>query len=125
MSLSWDQLGRAVVGWEYRAIVDVAVVLVSAAAGAGASTLTAYATYRLIAGRSDDNEIALPSALASGHHFAISADGANAYVEDLGSANGTYLSGTRVRGRTLLRGGDLIRVDDSCHIEFQSLTSSV
>jgi hypothetical protein len=186
MSLSWDQLGRAVVGWEYRAIVDVAVVLVSAAAGAGASILTAYATYRLtarqdhrkwraelaekyallaadqpraaqalarqfavgvliiergdtalrekvfiapytrmIAGRSDDNEIVLPSALASGRHFAISADGANAYVEDLGSANGTYLNGTRVRGRTLLRGGDLITVDDSCHIEFQSLTSSV
>ncbi|HZC62614.1 MAG TPA: FHA domain-containing protein [Streptosporangiaceae bacterium] len=40
---------------------------------------------RMIAGRSDDNEIVLPSALASGHHFAISADGANAYVEDLGS----------------------------------------
>jgi hypothetical protein len=183
---SRDQRERAVVGWEYRAIVDVAVVLVSAAAGAGASILTAYATYRLTArqdqrkwraelaekyallaadqpraaqalarqfavgvliiergdtalrekvfiapytrmtaGRSDDNEIVLPSAHASSHHFAISADGANAYVEDLGSANGTYLSGTRVRGRTPLRGGDLIRVDNSCHIEFQSLTSSV
>ena len=31
------------------AIVDVAVILVSAAAGVGASTLTAYATYRLTA----------------------------------------------------------------------------
>jgi pSer/pThr/pTyr-binding forkhead associated (FHA) protein len=35
---------------------------------------------------------------------------ANAYVEDLGSANGTWLNDSLVRGRTLLHGGDLIRV---------------
>jgi pSer/pThr/pTyr-binding forkhead associated (FHA) protein len=171
---------------EYRAIVNVAVILVSAAAGAVASIVTAYATYRLTArqdqrkwraelaekyalltadqpraaqalarqfavgvliiergdtalrekvfiaphtrmtaGQTDDNEIVLPSASASRHHFAISADGANAYVEDLGSANGTYLNNSGVHGRTLLRGGDLIRIDNSCHVEFQSLTSSV
>ncbi len=33
----------------------------------------------------------LPTLNASRHHFAISADGENAYVEDLGSANGTWL----------------------------------
>jgi pSer/pThr/pTyr-binding forkhead associated (FHA) protein len=55
----------------------------------------------------------------------ISADNANAYVEDLGSANGTWLNDSRVHGRTVLRGGDLIRVDNSSHVEFQSLTSSV
>jgi pSer/pThr/pTyr-binding forkhead associated (FHA) protein len=165
--------------------VDVAVILVSAGAGAAASVLTAYATYRMTArqdqrkwraelaekyallaadqpraqalarqfavgvlilergdtalrekvfiapytrmtaGRSGDNEIVLPSGLASTHHFAISADGEKAYVEDLSSANGTRLNDSLVRGRTLLRGGDLITVDDSFHIEFQSLTSSV
>ena len=71
------------------------------------------------------NEIVLPSDLASSHHFAISADGANAYVEDLGSANGTWLNDSEVHGRTPLRGGDLIRVDDSFHVEFQALTSSI
>jgi pSer/pThr/pTyr-binding forkhead associated (FHA) protein len=166
--------------------VDVAVILLSAGAGAAASVLTAYATYRMTArqdhrkwraelaekyalltadqpraaqalarqfavgvliiergdtalrekvfiapytrmtaGRSDDNEIVLPTASASRRHFAISADGANVYVEDLGSANGTRLNDTPVHGRTPLRGGDLIRVDSSCHVEFQSLTSSV
>lgn len=165
--------------------MDLAVILVSAGAGAIASILTAYATYRLTArqdqrkwraelaekyallaadqpraaqalarqfavgvlileqgdavlrekffiaphtrmtaGRSEDNEIVLPGFSASRHHFAISADGTNAYVEDLGSANGTWLNDSRVHGRTLLRGGDLIRVDDSSHVEFQSLTSS-
>lgn len=162
------------------------MILVSAGAGAGASIVTAYATYRMTArqdqrkwraelaekyallvadqpraaqalarqfavgvviiergdnslrekvfiapytrmsaGRTEDNEIVLPSLNASRHHFAISADGTSAYVEDLGSANGTYLNGSEVHGRTLLRGGDLIRVDDSFHVEFQSLTSSV
>ncbi|MGH3175728.1 MAG: FHA domain-containing protein [Streptosporangiaceae bacterium] len=164
----------------------MAVILVSAGAGAGASIVTAYATYRLTArqdqkkwraelaekyallaadqpraaqalarqfavgvliiergdtalrekvfiapytrmtaGRTDENEIVLPTVSASRHHFAISADGANAYVEDLGSANGTHLNNSPVHGRTLLRGGDLIRIDNSCHVEFQSLTSSV
>jgi hypothetical protein len=168
--------------------VDVAVILVSAGAGASASIVTAYATYRLTArqdqrkwraelaekyallaadqpraaqalarqfavgvliiergdtalrqkvfiapytrmtaGRTDDNEIVLPSDTASKHHFAISADGANAYVEDLGSANGTFLNDSQVQvhGRTLLRGGDRISVDSSCYVEFQSLTSTV
>ena len=162
------------------------MILVSAGAGAGASILTAYATYRLTArqdqrkwraelaekyallaadqpkaaqalarqfavgvliiergdialrekvfiapytrmtaGRRDDNEIVLPTSRASSHHFAISADGTNAYVEDLGSSNGTLLNNSRVDGRTPLRAGDLIRIDDTFHIEFQPLTSSV
>src|ERR1039457_4618268 len=132
MSSPWAQPGRAVICWEYRAIVNVAVILVSAGAGAGASIVTAYVTYRLTArqdqrkwraelaekyallaadqpraaqalarqfavgvliieqgvtalrekvfiaphtrmtaGRTDDNEIVLPSASASRHHFTI------------------------------------------------------
>ena len=165
--------------------MDAAEILVSAAAGAGASIVTAYVTYRMTArqdqrkwraelaekyalltadqpraaqalarqfavgvlileqgdtetrekifiapntrmtaGRSDDNEIVLPGFTASRHHFSISADGANAYVEDLGSANGTFLNDAPVRGRTLLRNGDRIRIDKSFHVEFQPLTSS-
>ena len=166
--------------------MNVAVILVSAAAGAGASIVTAYTTYRLtarqdqkkwrtelaekyalliadqpraaqalarqfavgvliiergdtaqrekvfiaphtrmIAGRGDDSEIVLSSASASRHHFAISADGTDAYVEDLGSANGTYLNSSEVHGRTLLHGGDLISIDNSLHVEFQPLNSSI
>ena len=55
---------------------------------------------RMTAGRSDDNETVLPTASASRHHFATSADGANVYVVDLGSANGTRLNDTLVHGRT-------------------------
>lgn len=44
-----DKVGRSVIGREYRALVDVAVILVGAGAGAVASILTAYATYRLTA----------------------------------------------------------------------------
>lgn len=80
---------------------------------------------RMTAGRSEVADIELHTPLASVHHFAISADGTNAYVEDLGSTNGTLLNNSRVHGRTLLRDGDLITIDNSFHIEFQSLTSSV
>lgn len=80
---------------------------------------------RMTAGRDGDSEIVLHTLNASRRHFAISADGANVYVEDLGSRNAIVVNGLVVHGPTLLRSGDTISVDKSCHVEFYSLTSSV
>ena len=54
----------------------------------------------------------------------MSADNEHAYVEDLGSSNGTSLNGVRVNGKTLLNNGDRIHVDSSVYVEFQSLASN-
>lgn len=77
---------------------------------------------RIIAGRSDDNEMVLPFSTVSRRHFAISADDKCVYVEDLGSANGVRLNNCLVDGRTALKNGDIIRTGDDFHIEFQSLS---
>lgn len=80
---------------------------------------------RITAGRAPDNEIVLPPSVpASRRHFAISADEGSAYVEDLGSANGTYLNQHRVSGRTRLERGDRITVA-GVTVEFQPLASNV
>jgi pSer/pThr/pTyr-binding forkhead associated (FHA) protein len=79
---------------------------------------------RITAGRDPSNELVLPIP-ASRRHFAVSADGSRVYVEDLGSANGTFLNDRQVRGRTLLRAGDVLRVDQSTHIEFLALASNL
>ena len=79
---------------------------------------------RMIAGRDKANEVVLPSP-ASRQHFAISADGNRAYVEDLGSANGTVLNEQLVSGRTALRDGDILRINSRCYIEFRTLMSNM
>jgi hypothetical protein len=80
---------------------------------------------RITAGRSESNELVLLSPAASQRHFAVSADGSHAYVEDLGSTNGVYLNDHLVSTRTILHSGDVLRVDSSSHIEFQALASNM
>jgi pSer/pThr/pTyr-binding forkhead associated (FHA) protein len=80
---------------------------------------------RMTVGRDPSNEVVLATIAASRRHFAISADDSHVYVEDLGSANGTFVNDQYVMARTLLRSGDILRVDSSMHIEFQTLMSNL
>jgi pSer/pThr/pTyr-binding forkhead associated (FHA) protein len=61
-----------------------------------------------ILGRGDDCGIVVPHSLVSRRHARILFEDRDLYVEDLGSANGTYLNGARIRGRVPVEHGDRI-----------------
>lgn len=55
----------------------------------------------------------------SGRHASISVEGNAAWLEDLGSTNGTYVRGQRITQRTRLASGDRFRLD-SLEFEFRA-----
>jgi pSer/pThr/pTyr-binding forkhead associated (FHA) protein len=79
---------------------------------------------RVVIGRDDDCDVVLDDPAVSGHHAAISVRrGAAPTIEDLGSANGTFVNGRPVtvpvgfiatqRPGADVHGGDWIRIGDS------------
>ena len=60
-------------------------------------------------GRALDNDIRLSNTLVSRHHSRIDTHGGEAWVIDLGSANGTSVNGEKI-ARRLLSAGDEIQV---------------
>jgi len=71
----------------------------------------------LTVGRAAENKLRLRARNVSRRHALFTAEGAAAFVEDLGSRNGTFLNGGRLRGRRRLRSGDVVRVgDDVLHV---------
>ena len=67
----------------------------------------------VVFGRSDDCDVKLTEGNPSRHHAKVSVADDGVWVEDLESANGTFVNGTRVTGRTKLSSGDIL----SFHIE--------
>ena len=63
-----------------------------------------------IMGRAMDATIRVDSGGVSRHHARITVAGDRALLEDLGSKNGTFLSGQRVEAALLLHDGDQIRL---------------
>jgi DNA-binding winged helix-turn-helix (wHTH) protein len=61
-----------------------------------------------VLGRAEASVVPIDSTEVSRRHCRIDLDGNEAWIEDLGSKNGTYLSGVRVTERTRLTPGDLI-----------------
>lgn len=67
--------------------------------------------HRVSLGRSSDNELAFPDdPILSRRHLAVEPDGAEWWVEDLGSKNGTAVNGEPLSGRRRLIVGDRIGV---------------
>lgn len=64
----------------------------------------------LMIGRTQDNDIYLPDDRVSRHHARIISSPQGHYLEDLASANGTYVNAQRVVGYTLQE-GDVISID--------------
>ena len=58
----------------------------------------------------DENGGPLASNSISRRHARITVDGTSAYLEDLGSKNGTFLRGRSVSGRETLAAGDTIKL---------------
>jgi hypothetical protein len=68
----------------------------------------------LTIGRADDNDLALRGdQYASAQHARIEPRGADVWVEDDGSTNGTYLNGALVEAPERLSPGDVVRVGET------------
>ncbi len=63
-----------------------------------------------ILGRARGNTIRIPSAEVSRQHCRLRVEDGLVVVEDLGSVNGTFLNGRRLRGAEYVRPGDQIEV---------------
>lgn len=62
-------------------------------------------------GRRDDVQVKFDAArdpLVSGHHAQVSVEGDAAFIEDLGSSNGTFVNGSRIAARTRVGNHDRI-----------------
>ena len=61
-------------------------------------------------GRGNDNEIVIKDPYISKKHLKIIEDEGNYYLEDLNSANGTYINGDRIMDVVELANGDRIKI---------------
>ncbi|NMB28099.1 MAG: FHA domain-containing protein [Tissierellia bacterium] len=61
-------------------------------------------------GRGNENKIIIKDPYISKNHLKIVEDEGNYYLEDLNSANGTYLNGDKIMDVVELKNGDRIRV---------------
>jgi pSer/pThr/pTyr-binding forkhead associated (FHA) protein len=64
----------------------------------------------VIVGRQDGCGVRIPSAKVSRQHCRLTFQDGILHVEDLESANGTFLNGARVSGREIVRPGDRLEV---------------
>jgi len=67
-------------------------------------------TGRFLIGREEDCHLRPNSELVSRHHCVFTHDEYTVRVRDLGSTNGTFVNGNRVRGTAVLNSGDKITV---------------
>jgi len=79
---------------------------------------------RVAIGRGKDCELVLITDSASRRHAEVYPEGADFYVRDLGSKNGTYLNGERLERAQELRPGDRIGVG-SCAITFARIEGTL
>ena len=72
----------------------------------------AFDTGRLVAGRSRECDIVLPSENVSRRHAKVFTDSGLLFIEDLGSSNGIYVNGARIEGPTELSEQSVVRLGD-------------
>lgn len=70
-------------------------------------SLSSTATY---IGRGEVNDIVLKDEQVSQRHARFVLDAEHFWVEDVASTNGTFLNGTQVDGREMLKDEDLIKI---------------
>jgi sigma-B regulation protein RsbU (phosphoserine phosphatase) len=80
---------------------------------------------KILIGRSEDNDLALPDPFSSGHHAAIAPADSGFCVRDNGSKNGTFLNGKKVQGEIELKRGDEILIGSTRIIYDKELSSNV
>ncbi len=65
-----------------------------------------------LVGRGSDCDLRLHDAAISRHHCLLRLRGAEATIADLGSSNGTFLNGQRIRSQAPLHNGDRLQVGE-------------
>lgn len=74
-----------------------------------------------IVGRDVDASIRLDDPTVSRHHARITRDGDSAVLEDLGSKNGTFVEGRRIRKPVTLKSGSVLTFG-SVHVKFRAFS---
>ncbi len=74
----------------------------------------------LILGRDSDCDIIIPLRQVSRHHTRITPGPEGAFVEDLGSKNGTYINGQLVQEPIILKDGDELQISLAQHFIYLS-----
>lgn len=72
--------------------------------------IVSISTPKFLIGREDDCHLRPNSDMISRHHCAFTIDDYAVRLRDLGSTNGTYVNGERIRGVSQLNEGDIIAV---------------
>jgi hypothetical protein len=73
----------------------------------------------IVIGRDASCDLVVNDSHVSGHHARITWDGSHFILEDLGSTNGTYVSGERLSGPRVLRDVCLIGIGSNVRLGFQ------
>lgn len=74
-------------------------------------------TYKI--GRSQDNDISLDNTWVSRQHAMLQVEDNGSFLAiDLGSANGTFVNGTKIYSPTLLHSGDLVQIGTRTKLTF-------
>lgn len=78
-------------------------------------------------GRTSENEITLPDREVSRHHARITRQGQQYHIEDLGSLNGTFINGERLKPNLpqLLSSGSEIRLGPTARLLFTEVGATV
>ena len=80
------------------------------ASGKNAGRTIAIKRNRLLIGRAEECDVRPLSEDVSRRHCEVVVGPSDAFIQDLGSRNGTFVNGARITERTKLADGDLIRV---------------
>jgi hypothetical protein len=75
----------------------------------------------LTLGRDITNDIVVSDPEVSRHHARLSRVGTGYSVEDLGSTNGVFVSGQRVRGQHALSHGDMLGIGETVLLAYEAL----
>lgn len=74
----------------------------------------------LVLGRDDGVDIVIPTPAVSRRHARLMMENNGYIIEDLGSANGTFVNGDRLIGRRALNHGDQIRLGQAITLNFSA-----
>ena len=66
----------------------------------------------VIVGRNPGADIVIGASYVSGRHARFTLMGQNLFIADLGSTNGTYVNGQRIREAIALRNKDVVTIGD-------------
>jgi pSer/pThr/pTyr-binding forkhead associated (FHA) protein len=80
------------------------------ASGKSAGRSIAIKRNKLLIGRAEECDVRPLSEEVSRRHCAVHVGPAEAWVEDLGSRNGTFVNGTKITEKMRIKDGDIIRV---------------